>query len=192
MKNAKLLPEFEDEEIKNTENFEELLDLKTFVEEYQKDNKNARTIFKLNNINVVRASINQQFDPYLAQAQLFEFFVTENIIEGFNIKDTLLELVPDYISLGYNKDNTSMKDKGYPIWLYFNLPSITMKTLSIFWTIKNKNVYKLKLSNRINRDKSQCTKAEWNLLKIIKNIHTLKEIYFVTKEGDNTDNLAAL
>ena len=55
-----------------------------------------------------------------------------NIIEGFQIKGTLLEAIPDYISLGYDKEDAKMKIKGSPIGLNLNLTILTKLILFIF------------------------------------------------------------
>ena len=118
---------------------------------------------------------------------MFEFYLNKNIEIGFEIKNTLLESIPDYISLGYNEENIWMKKKGIPIWLTICLSNIIKKTLSIFWHFKTKNLYKLSLYFPINRDLLKCTKAEKTLINMIKSIDTLQEVDLWIKEGDTSN-----
>ena len=185
-----MLPEFENEEVKSIENFEELLALKVFIEENQNELKTSSIIFKLKSIFKVKALVEQPSTPYLINAKIFEFCLNNNLTQKFKLKDTLLDLVPDYISIGYDKERTDMKENGYPIWLTFSWETFTKKNLSVLKAINHKNLYKLSLLNPIYREWSLWTKAEQTLLKAIKNIDTLKEIDFSIKEGDNVNSYA--
>ena len=75
----------------------------------------------------------------IVNAKIFEFSLNENIIEGFQIKGTLLDAIPDYISLGYDKEDTKMKFKGSPIRLNLNLRILTKLIWLIFLINKKIN-----------------------------------------------------
>ena len=64
-KNVKILTDIENEEIKTIDNFEEILDLKMFIEEHQLDSQNPEVIFKLSNIYKVKSVIDQPFNSNL-------------------------------------------------------------------------------------------------------------------------------
>ena len=78
--------------------------------------------------------IKKSFIFIIANAKIFEFFINENVNKEFQIKGTLLEAIPDYISLGYDKKNTKMKIKGAPIGLNLNLQILTNPILFILLT----------------------------------------------------------
>ena len=65
-KNIKILPETENEEIKTIDKFEEVLDLKMFIEEQKSDFEKPEVIFKLCNIYKVRTTIDQPFNSNLS------------------------------------------------------------------------------------------------------------------------------
>ena len=64
-KNIKMLPDIENEEIKTNDKFEEILDLKMFIEEHQFENNRPEVIFKLSNIYMVKSVIDQPFNSNL-------------------------------------------------------------------------------------------------------------------------------
>ena len=64
-KNVKILTDIENEEIKTIDNFEEILDLKMFIEEHQLNSQNPEVIFKLSNIYKVKSVIDQPFNSNL-------------------------------------------------------------------------------------------------------------------------------
>ena len=176
LKNAKMLPDDIDEEIKLDEYSNVFLDLKIYIENLNVVYNYPWLIIPSKNISKLNTNINQKFDESLVKAKKIEFFIKENIINGFKSEGTLIEAVPDYISLGYDRSNTSFQWLGTPITLNINISKITKKTLSIFWHLKNKNLQNLICYWQIPRSKSLCTKSEVTLLCIIRKLNTLKSL----------------
>ena len=176
LSNVKMLSDDENEEIKLDEYSNDFLDLKMYIENLNKIYEYPLLIFPSKNLSKLGTCISQKFDKSLVKAKKFEFVINENIINGFESEGTLIEAVPDYISLGYDRSNTSFQSLGSPITLTIKISKITKKTLSIFWHLKNKNLQNLICYWQIPRSKSLCTKSEVTLLSIIRKLNTLKSL----------------
>ena len=122
LNNVRLLQD--DEDTKHEELSSELLDLKLFTEEYQKGYNYPLVIIHLKNIHKISIEIFQQSDTNLWEAKEFEFCIRENLINGFASRDSLIEAVPDYISLGYERSNSNLQCLGSPISLFIQIPKI--------------------------------------------------------------------
>ena len=164
------------EESKSDAVIDQINRLKCFLIENQNELDNILVLYKFENISKLTASMLYKFDPFLIWGSYFELFITENLSSGFKSDDSLIANIPDYISLGYNKNQTNLKAYGTPISLSFNIDQITMKTLSIFWHIRNKNIVKVLWDFKINRDYRLSTKAERKFLSILRNLQTLQEL----------------
>ena len=175
LKNVKMLSNDENEEIKLDEYSNDFLDLKMYTENFNVTYSYSLLIIPSKIVSKLNTSINQKFDESLVKAKKIKFFIKENIINGFESKGTLIEAVPDYISLGYGS-NSTFQSLGTPITLTINITKITKKTLSIFWHLKNKNLLNLICYWQIPRSKSLCTKSEVTLLCIIRKLNTLKSL----------------
>ena len=176
LNNVKMLSDDENEEIKLDEYSNDFLYLKMYIENLNVVYNYPWLIFPNKNISKIGTNINQKYDESLVKAKKFEFFINENIINGFKSEGTLIEAVPDYISLGYDRSNTSFQSLGSQITLTIKISKITKKTLSIFWHLKNKNLQNLICYWQIPRSKSLCTKSEVTLLCIIRKLNTLKSL----------------
>ena len=176
LNNVKMLSDDENEEIKLDEYSNDFLDLKMCIENLNIKYNYPLIIFSIKNLSKLSTGISQRFGESLVNAKKFEFLINKNIINGFESKGTLIEAVPDYISLGYDRSNSYFQSLGSPITLTINISKITKKTLSIFWHLKNKNLQNLICYWQIPRSKSLCTKSEVTLLCIIRKLNTLKSL----------------
>ena len=181
----KMMKNLSNEEIKSAEQYEDLVAIKAFVKEHENKFEYNVLIIDIGNFSQVRANIYQSFDSNLMKAKLFEFYLYQNLMQEYQSKRTLLEAIPDYISLGYDKENTKMKTKGFPVSLIVKIKDITKETLSIFSALKSKNVYKIALSIEVKSDQEGGSEIYHTLFNYIKSFETVKQIRITIYNSSN-------
>ena len=78
-------------------------------------------ILNLRNTNKLRTTVYKNIKENLLFAHDFEFFINYNLMKNLDREVNLMANIPDYISLGYSKEQTEFKSKGTPIYLEVNI-----------------------------------------------------------------------
>ena len=175
-----------DEDILSTESSKELTNLKLFVNGYKHKQSTHTSIILNRCISKLTTKIHQPFNDDLAKAKEYEFILDENLPSKFEIEGSLIESVPDYVSLGYDRYNPTLISYGIPITLSINTIDISKKAVSIFQHLWNKNIQTLNCFAKISRSKSLCTKPEIAFLWITRQLKTLKFLTLTLTQDSST------